>query len=181
MTDSVSVGTPGVPLGRVGDVLAAGRAAPAIVTPGTGGSCATTTSPSPTHSSPTPQPSTSYGCRVTRIELDSTIGRDERTGHLQTAGTRERARQELRAGNARARRAARPAGTDGAGAALGADGDRRQGDLHGRELPGGDAAPQGSRPRRRRQGRARARAAGDRRCPQGAHRVVAPALGGARV
>ena len=51
--DSVSVGTPGVPLGPFGGCRGRGRRAQPV-----GGSCATTTLPSPTHSSPTPQPST---------------------------------------------------------------------------------------------------------------------------
>ena len=92
----------------------------------------------------------------------------------------QRAGQDLRAGHARARGAARPAGADGARADLDPDRDRRQGDRDEGDDPGRDAAPEGARARRRREGRPRARAAGDRRRPRGARGLVAPAVGGAR-
>ena len=103
----------------------------------------------------------------------------ERTRDLQTTDAGERARPLVRARHARARGAARPPRADGARADLDSDGDRRQGGRDEGDDPGGHAAPQGARPRRRREGRPGARADGDRRRARSACRLVAAALGGA--
>ena len=160
---------------------ATSRAAPGATSPAGSNSksCASTT-PSPVQSSPTPQPSTTYRVRTARTAHRLYNRPHERPRNLPAAAAGQRADQLLCAGHARARRAAGTPAGDAGRAREHPDGHRRQGRPRGRDLRGRHAASQEPRPRRRQQGRPGARAAGDRRRPRGARRVVADALARAR-